>query len=86
MFHGRRAAIMGLDLPGSPAWNRHSQLFAPHFWKYRMFSVAVQQRFYGRQRFARLPFAGRLHHESFGVEPGPLPLLSSLGLWGKEPT
>ena len=30
--------------------------FAPHFRKYRMFWVALQQRFYGRCGFARLPF------------------------------
>jgi hypothetical protein len=57
MLHGRSAIFIGVNLRGSRAWNRHSQIFAPHFGEYRMFWVALQQRFYGRSRFARLPFS-----------------------------
>jgi hypothetical protein len=56
MLHGRRAAFMTVVLRSSDAGNRCSQIFAPQFGKYRMFLVAVQQRFYGRWRFGRLRF------------------------------
>jgi len=56
MLHGRRAAIMGVDLRGFGAWNPRTQVIAPHLPKYRIFWVAAQQRFYGRWRFGRLPF------------------------------
>jgi hypothetical protein len=48
MLNGRCAIFMGVDLRGSPAWNPPSQIFASHFGEYRMFWVALQQRFYGR--------------------------------------
>jgi hypothetical protein len=42
----------------------------------------MQQRCYGRYSFAQLPFHNACMTESFGVEPGPLPLLI-LGAWAE---
>jgi hypothetical protein len=80
MLHERDAEIIGVELQGSLARNPAVTDICATLLKYRMFSVAVQQRFYGRYGIARVLFHDAGVTESSGVELGPLPLLAFTGL------
>jgi hypothetical protein len=57
MLHGRFAKAVSVILLGSDAWNRSMAANATHSAEYRTLSMHLQQKFYGRRFFAKLPFS-----------------------------
>jgi hypothetical protein len=84
MLHGRLAAIMGVDLRGSRAWNPSSQVIVPHFEKYQCFGWQCSKASMDDEDCHSYPFHNACMTESIGVELGPF-ATARFGAWGKEP-